>query len=129
MNETSHTNCLFCNIPESRVIADDGLAYAVRDGYPVTELHTLVITRRHVSSYFDLDGPELESCNDLLGRMQREILELDTTVTGFNIGVNVGKDAGQSVFHCHIHLIPRRAGDVSTPRGGVRGIIPGRQAY
>ncbi|MYJ52803.1 MAG: HIT family protein, partial [Gammaproteobacteria bacterium] len=84
MNKASHTNCLFCNMSEGRVIAENGLAYAVRDGFPVTELHTLVISRRHVPSYFDLDGSELESCNDLLDRMQREILKLDTTVTGFN---------------------------------------------
>ena len=104
-------------------------AYAVRDGHPVTDLHTLIIPRRCVPAYFDLDQHEIRDCQHLLMLARQNIVEIDKTVTGFNIGINVGKDAGQSIFHCHIHLIPRRKGDVERPRGGVRAVIPGKQAY
>jgi ATP adenylyltransferase len=89
----------------------------------------LVIPIRHTANYFDLHQPELNACNQLLESMKEEILKQDDTVTGFNIGMNNGKDAGQTIFHCHIHLIPRRKGDVDNPRGGVRGIIPSKQSY
>ena len=121
--------CLFCEIPTKRIVAENYLAYAVYDGYPVTELHTLVIPKRHTATYFDLYQPELNACNQLLESMKEEILKQDDTVTGFNIGMNNGEDAGQTIFHSHIHLIPRRKGDVDNPRGGVRGIIPSKQSY
>ena len=121
--------CLFCEIPTKRIVAENSLAYAVYDGYPVTELHTLVIPKRHTATYFDLYQPELNACNQLLESMKEEILKQDDTVTGFNIGMNNGEDAGQTIFHSHIHLIPRRKGDVDNPRGGVRGIIPSKQSY
>ncbi len=121
--------CLFCEIPTKRIITENSLAYAVYDGYPVTELHTLVIPKRHTATYFDLYQPELNACNQLLDSMKEEILKQDDTVTGFNIGMNNGEDAGQTIFHSHIHLIPRRKGDVDNPRGGVRGIIPNKQSY
>jgi len=121
--------CLFCEIPEERVIFENELAYAVHDGFPVTPLHSLVIPKRHISSYFDLHQPELNACNQLLQEMKSLILDKDDSVTGFNIGINSGEDAGQTIFHCHIHLIPRRKGDSNAPRGGVRGVIPEKQSY
>jgi len=121
--------CLFCELPKERIIAENNLAYAVYDGYPVTEHHALIIPRRHTPTYFDLYQPEINACNQLLQEMKATIEEQDDTVTGFNIGMNSGEDAGQTIFHCHIHLIPRRQGDVDTPKGGVRGVIPSKQSY
>ena len=121
--------CLFCEIPTDRIIAENSLAYAIYDGYPVTEYHTLVIPKRHIATYFDLYQPELNACNQLLESMKEKILDQDESVTAFNIGINNGEDAGQTIYHCHIHLIPRRKGDVESPRGGVRGVIPDKQSY
>lgn len=123
------SSCLFCSIPPERVIAENALAYAIRDGFPVTEGHTLVIPNRHARDYFDLTPEELLACDALLRQIRADILEADATVEGFNIGMNVGEVAGQTIFHCHIHLIPRRPGDVEQPRGGVRGVIPKKQQY
>lgn len=122
-------NCLFCEIPTERVILENTLAYAIRDGFPVTELHSLVIPKRHMADYFDLSSDEILACNSLLALLRKDILDKDMTVSGFNIGVNVGRDAGQTIFHCHIHLIPRRADDVEDPKGGVRHLIPGKGFY
>ena len=121
--------CLFCEIPKGRIILENTLAYAILDGFPVTEMHSLVIPKRHVESYFELEPEELSACNALLKQLQLDVVKDDSSVTGFNIGVNVGEDAGQTIFHCHIHLIPRRNGDVESPRGGVRHLIPGRGFY
>ena len=125
-----HENgCLFCNVGEERIIAENELAFAIRDGFPVTELHSLIIPRRHVSDYFELTKEELLACNELLRIVKEEILARDTSVKGFNVGANSGLVAGQSIFHCHIHLIPRREGDVPNPKGGIRHVIPGKGAY
>ena len=121
--------CLFCELSKDRIIAENKLAYAVYDGYPVTERHTLIIPKRHTPTYFDLYQPEINACNQLLQEMKTRVEEQDKTVTSFNIGINNGEDAGQTIFHCHIHLIPRRQGDVDTPKGGVRGVIPSKQGY
>ena len=102
---------------------------AFRDGFPVTPLHTLVIPKRHVSDYFDLFQPERNAMQALLDEQRQAILQLDDAVTAFNIGINAGQEAGQTIFHCHLHLIPRRKGDVEEPRGGVRGVIPEKQKY
>ncbi len=122
-------DCLFCEIPKKRVVAENELAFAVTDSYPVTPLHTLVIPRRHARQYFDLSRPEINACNMLLEERRKEILDADNAVAGFNIGMNSGEAAGQSIFHCHIHLIPRRKGDAENPRGGVRHLIPGKGGY
>jgi ATP adenylyltransferase len=114
---------------EGDVIAGDRLAYAVRDTSPVTPFHTLVLPKRHVASYFDLDTQEKGAIDGLLEQIRLDILARDSTVMGFNIGINVGEVAGQTIFHCHVHLIPRRVGDVPNPRGGVRAVIPGRASY
>jgi diadenosine tetraphosphate (Ap4A) HIT family hydrolase len=121
--------CLFCEIPKERIIASNALAYAIRDNFPVTPLHTLVIPRRHVLDYFSLSKEELIACDDLMRQMKKEIQALDSAVDGFNIGMNSGASAGQTIFHCHIHLIPRRSGDVENPKGGIRHLIPGKGYY
>lgn len=122
-------DCMFCEIPEERIIERNELAYAIHDGYPVTEYHTLVIPKRHIASYFELTRPEVNACNQLVEKIKADIQVKDKNVSGFNIGINVGEDAGQTIFHCHIHLIPRRNGDMKNPKGGVRGVIPEKQKY
>ena len=122
-------DCLFCNIPPVRIILENELAYAVRDGYPVTEMHSLIIPKRHIPDYFDLTKEELIACDQLIRSLKDEISNSDNSVNGFNIGMNLGETAGQTIFHCHIHLIPRRTGDVDNPRGGVRHTIPGKGDY
>jgi len=121
--------CLFCELPTERVVAENALAVAIRDQYPVTDLHMLVIPKRHVSDYFDLGTAELSACGRLLAEARSQLLRQDSTIAGFNTGTNSGTVAGQTVFHCHIHLIPRRHGDHGAPRGGVRHVIPVKGAY
>jgi diadenosine tetraphosphate (Ap4A) HIT family hydrolase len=121
--------CLFCEMPKERIIAENALAYAIRDAFPVTEKHTLVIPKRHVASYFELGRPEINASNELLAEIKAEILGADSGVSGFNLGINDGQSAGQTIFHCHIHLVPRRVGDVEKPRGGIRHIIPNKGFY
>jgi len=121
--------CTFCEMPQERIVSENELCYAIRDLYPVTERHTLVIPKRHVSDYFDLYQPERNAVHALLEQQRALIQEIDKSVTGFNAGVNSGPDAGQTIMHCHIHLIPRRKGDMDDPCGGVRGVIPGKQSY
>jgi diadenosine tetraphosphate (Ap4A) HIT family hydrolase len=123
------TDCLFCGIDSGRIIAENELCYAIRDGFPVTPLHTLIIPKRHVADYFDLYQPELNAIQSLLRDQRKQIMTADPTVSGFNVGINAGAEAGQTIFHVHVHLIPRRKGDVADPRGGVRGVIPNKQKY
>jgi ATP adenylyltransferase len=118
--------CIFCSLPEPRFACANALAFAVRDTSPVTPLHSLNLPRRHVSSYFDVDGKERDAMHQLLDQVRRGIVSQDLTVAGFNIGINVGEAAAQTLFHCHIHLIPRRQGDVANPRGRVRAVVPGK---
>ncbi len=121
--------CLFCNIKESGYAHENELAYASYDSYPVSENHCLVIPKRHIRDYFDLTNDELLACNSLIKIIKNEITKRDITVSGFNLGTNIGKVSGQSILHCHFHLIPRREGDVENPQGGVRSVIPSRQHY
>jgi len=123
------TDCLFCGIDSGRIIAENELCYAIRDGFPVTPFHTLIIPKRHVADYFDLYQPELNAIQSLLRDQRKQIMTADPTVSGFNVGINAGAEAGQTIFHVHVHLIPRRKGDVAKPRGGVRGVIPNKQKY
>jgi ATP adenylyltransferase len=123
------TDCLFCGIDSGRIIAENELCYAIRDGFPVTPFHTLIIPKRHVADYFDLYQPELNAIQSLLRDQRKQIMTADPTVSGFNVGINAGSEAGQTIFHVHVHLIPRRKGDVAEPRGGVRGVIPDKQKY
>jgi diadenosine tetraphosphate (Ap4A) HIT family hydrolase len=121
--------CLFCNPISSGVAHENNLAYASYDTYPVSEQHCLIIPKRHVIDYFELSNEELIACNDLIRIIKKEVLNKDNNVRGFNIGTNAGKVAGQSIMHCHIHLIPRREDDVDNPQGGVRSVIPKKQHY
>tara|TARA_E500000178_G_C16844940_1_gene672380 strand:- start:63 stop:461 length:399 start_codon:yes stop_codon:yes gene_type:complete len=121
--------CLFCNFKESGCAHENDFAYSSYDTYPVSNLHCLIIPKRHIKDYFDLTNEELIACNDLIKITKDEILNKDKSVTGFNLGTNVGKASGQSIFHCHFHLIPRREGDVDNPQGGVRSVIPNKQHY
>ena len=121
--------CLFCAIAEGRIVIENKLAYAIHDAYPVTPLHSLIIPKRHVVDYFELSRPELNACDDLLRQLKQKIQEQEKSVIAFNIGMNVGEAAGQTIFHCHIHLIPRRQGDVANPKGGIRHMIPGKGLY
>ena len=121
--------CLFCEIDKERVIKSNELCYAIRDEFPVTKQHTLIIPHRHVPDYLELYQPEINATNQMIQEIKNDILEKDKDVTGFNIGMNCGEDAGQTIPHCHIHLIPRRKGDMEDPKGGVRGVIPDKQKY
>tara|TARA_B100000963_G_scaffold358063_1_gene381773 strand:+ start:1434 stop:1829 length:396 start_codon:yes stop_codon:yes gene_type:complete len=126
----SSENCIFCLKTNCKVIKTTNFFFIIRDtAYPVTKHHTLIITNRHVSSYFDLKKDEIKELDELIKEQKRELENLDNSISGFNIGTNVGRDAGQSIMHCHIHLIPRRKGDMEDPTGGVRGVIPSKQKY
>ena len=121
--------CIFCKIKHEELQFENQLAYSSIDSYPVSEFHSLIVPKRHVETYFELNNEEIQACNELILKTKKKILKQDSSVKGFNIGTNVGKTAGQSIFHCHIHLIPRREGDVDNPQGGVRSVIPKKQHY
>lgn len=129
MYEYREKNCIFCQPLKASIVDSSKLAYAYRDKFPVTEGHALVIPKRHVASAFELSGAELNACFELLKKQQALLMGSDKTIQGFNIGVNISETAGQTIPHCHWHLIPRRKGDVPNPRGGVRNIIPGKGDY
>ena len=122
-------DCIFCNIEEERKTDSNKYAFVIRDQFPVTQYHSLIIPFRHIESYFELDKNEIDNCNNLLFSEKEKLIQLDKSITGFNVGFNSGKDAGQTILHCHIHLIPRRKGDTPNPRGGIRGVIPDKQSY
>ena len=121
--------CLFCKDKKSEYAHENDLAYASYDSYPVSEHHCLIIPKRHIKDYFDLSNDELVACNDLIRVVKKEITNKDPLVKGFNLGTNIGIVSGQSILHCHFHLIPRREGDVDNPQGGVRSVIPNKQHY
>ena len=121
--------CLFCNSEKSGCAHENELAYASYDSYPVSEYHCLIIPKRHIKDYFDLSNEELIACNKLIKIVKKEITNKDSSVKGFNLGTIIGKVSGQSILHCHFHLIPRREGDVENPQGGVRSVIPKKQHY
>lgn len=119
--------CLFCKDPRGLSLQHD-LAYSARDTYPTSPGHTLVIPRRHVASFFELTTEEVAACMELIQEEKKQLDE-EFHPDGYNIGVNVGPAAGQSIFHVHIHVIPRYKGDVENPQGGVRHVIPGKAHY
>ena len=129
LHQNREAGCTFCDMDSKRIVAENALAIAIRDGYPVTPLHTLVIPKRHTDTYFDLFTSERRAIEQLVDSQRAEIAVKDQAVGGFNIGINAGEVAGQTVMHCHVHLIPRRNGDVPNPRGGVRHVIPGKGNY
>ena len=122
-------DCVFCSGVADRVISENTLAYVIRDKYPVTEHHSLIIPKRHTDTYFDLYQPEINAVNSLIKDVRSSIISKDKTVSAFNIGMNNGEMAGQTIMHTHIHLIPRRDSDVDNPIGGVRNVIRGKGEY
>jgi diadenosine tetraphosphate (Ap4A) HIT family hydrolase len=120
--------CPFCNLPKERVWFDSQDSLAILDGFPLTPGHTLVIPKRHVVSVFELPQEELNHLSVVVTKV-RKILKAKYQPDAFNIGINDGLAAGQTVTHAHIHVIPRKAGDVPDPRGGIRWIIPDKAKY
>lgn len=123
------SSCVMCNIPSERIIAESVLAYAVYDKFPVTEGHVLIMPKRHCSDYFELAQPEVNSIRRLAHTCRKILIKKDPSITGFNIGFNTGADAGQTIFHAHMHIIPRRHQDVVNPKGGIRNVIQGKGDY
>ena len=125
--------CPFCGsypqVPALIKISKDDTFFVIRDNYPVSKYHTLIIPNRHVSDIFDLNGQELLMLHRVLAEQRLKLVQLDNTITGFNVGFNSGKDAGQTIDHAHVHLIPRRKGDVKDPTGGIRNIFPDKGNY
>lgn len=121
-------NCIFCNIDEKRIIAENEGAFAFYDGFPVSQGHILVIPKKHFSNYFEADQKTKDELWKLIDEC-KEIVDKKLNPDGYNIGINCGEAAGQTVMHLHIHLIPRYKGDIENPRGGVRGVIPDKRIY
>ncbi len=119
--------CPFCH-PDRPVLQENDHARAIEDGYPVSRGHALILPKRHVKSYFELDQEEQAACWQLVNEL-REQLTAQYQPAGLNIGINDGQAAGQTIFHAHIHLILRYEGDVKDPTGGVRGVVPGKKKY
>ena len=122
------SNCPFCQLEAACIVFSDDVTLVIRDAFPVSPGHTLIIPRRHVGSFFELTAPERASMFELLTQAK---VELDETLQpdGFNIGINDGAAAGQTVPHLHLHLIPRYRGDAPDPRGGVRWVLPDKAKY
>ncbi len=125
MNASNPDTCPFCSMPGSRIIDSVVGAFAIFDAYPASPGHTLIIPRRHVASAFELTVDEVTSVLHLI-EAARERIDRMHKPAGYNVGVNVGRDAGQTVMHVHIHVIPRYPGDVADPAGGIRHVIPGK---
>ena len=125
MNENKP--CPFCNLEIEKILETE-MSFAIYDGFPVNEGHALIIPKRHTANYFDLSLEEQKDCIELLNRV-KAIVQEKYNPAGFNVGININEAAGQTVPHVHIHLIPRYEGDVEEPRGGVRGVVPGRKEY
>ena len=122
--------CLFCSGDfQKEAILSNGSVFAVEDAFPVTKGHLLVVPHRHVADWFGMAEVERQHAEELLRVLRSHVMTDDVTVTGFNVGTNCGESAGQTVMHAHLHLVPRRTGDVAKPRGGVRGVIPAKQSY
>ena len=123
------TSCVFCQPEKScELLLESATAYAILDKYPVSRGHTLIIPKRHVANYFDLTFREQSACFFMINHLKK-IIDQRYQPDGYNIGININKDAGQTVGHVHVHLIPRYKGDLSDPEGGVRGVIPHKQKY
>jgi ATP adenylyltransferase len=122
--------CVFCSsVTTDRMVCEYGHVFAIEDQYPVTQGHLLIMPYRHAEDFFSLTDKEQQHALVLLQSLKDKILKEDKTITGFNVGMNCGVSAGQTVMHAHIHLIPRRDSDVSDPRGGVRGCVPEKMGY
>lgn len=122
-------DCPFClNNLTSEIILENNFSYAIYDKFPVSKGHILIIPKNHNSNYFDLSLEEQKECLILLNNAKK-VIDKEFNPDGYNIGININKDAGQTIWHAHIHLIPRYNGDVVEPRGGVRGVIPFKKNY
>lgn len=121
-------SCPFCALEPSRIIIESKSAIAFRDAFPLTEGHTLVVPRQHVDNIYALSAEEQADLWAFVAEV-RHLLAKELNVNAFNVGVNDGAAAGQTIEHAHVHLIPRRTGDVDDPRGGIRHIIPGKARY
>jgi len=119
---------IFLTIPEERIIHRGKHFFLIRDIYPVSPGHTLIITNELKKDYFELNEAEINELPSMIQKA-KELIELEFTPDGYNIGMNSGEAAGQTVFHFHCHVIPRFKGDMKDPRGGIRGVIPKRQKY
>jgi len=128
MSSPTQKPCPFCALPAERIIDSNVLGVTIRDGFPVSPGHTLVIPKRHVGSWFATSKEEQQALMELLTKAQK-VLEKEFAPDGYNIGINDGPAAGQTVPHLHIHLIPRYGGDQEDARGGVRWIIPEKAKY
>jgi len=120
--------CIFCNIEKERIITENEFAFAIYDSFPVSQGHILVIPKKHINNYFEADSQTKEQLWKLVDEC-KEIVDKKFNPAGYNIGINCGEAAGQTVMHLHIHLIPRYKGDIENPRGGVRGVIPDKRIY
>lgn len=114
-------DCLFCKEPQTEIIAENEFVLAFFDKFPVNHGHTLIIPKRHIASFFEVTSDELQAINELIFTA-KNILDERFMPEGYNIGINVGAAAGQTIFHLHCHIIPRYLGDVEDPRGGIRKI-------
>lgn len=124
---SENLSCPFCNLEREKILETE-MSFAIYDGFPVNEGHALIIPKRHTANYFDLSLEEQKDCIELLNRV-KGIVQEKYNPAGYNVGININEAAGQTVPHVHIHLIPRYEGDVEEPRGGVRGVIPGKKLY
>jgi diadenosine tetraphosphate (Ap4A) HIT family hydrolase len=124
----ANANCPFCAIGTDRIIASNGLTFTIRDAFPVSPGHTLVILKRHMVSFVEATPEEHTAILEAVGEVKAE-LDAELHPAGYNVGVNVGEAAGQTVMHVHVHVIPRFTGDAADPRGGVRHCIPGKGYY
>ena len=121
-------NCIFCEIDKSRIKLENELGYAIFDGFPVSKGHMLIIPKRHIETYFEAVEDEKKLLWCLVDEC-KNYLDNEFNPDGYNVGINCGKAAGQSVMHLHIHIIPRYNGDMDNPKGGVRGVIPEKRIY
>jgi len=121
-------NCLFCELPKKRIVLENEFFVVIRDGYPISKGHSLLIPKRHVSSLFDLNFDEFHLLRTTLSQSKKE-LDGEYHPDSYNIGINDGEQAGQTISHLHIHLIPRYIGDQEDPKGGVRWIFPEKADY
>ena len=128
MSDSRPSDCPFCCLPATRILDGNTQALAIADAFPISAGHTLVILRRHTGSWFELTNDEVVAVHELLHRM-KDRLDENLKPDGYNIGINVGAASGQTIGHAHLHLIPRYAGDVADPVGGVRNIISGKGRY
>ena len=126
--EINKNKCIFCDWSSREIILEDEHAVAFFDAFPVNPGHVLIVPKKHVADYFELDSDLQFACLKLLNQV-KDIIRERYQPGGFNIGINAGAAAGQTIFHVHLHLIPRYHGDMPDPRGGVRGVIPDRRSY